>query len=828
MNKSVLFSVRTLLLGTAALVVALPAHAQVLSGTRGAPDATFTPNSKVLPAPPVPFAGTINTTVADSTPSWPPQLAAPKGAPNILLIITDDSGYSAPTTFGGVIPTPALDKVAKTGLKFTQFNTTALCSPTRAALITGRNHHEVGFGVITELSTGFPGYNAIIGRDTATIAEVLKQNGYATSWFGKNHNVPPWEASPTGPFNNWPTGQGFDHFYGFVGGDTSQWQPGNLFLNTTRIQPFIGKPGWNLTTATADEAITFVRQQAEAMPDRPWFVKYAPGGVHAPHHAPREWSDRFKGRFDAGYEKLREEIFANQKRMGVLPANAKLSAWPKEIPAWDSLTADQKRLFARQMEVFAGYLAYTDYEIGRVIDQVERQGQRDNTLIIYIAGDNGGSSEGQLNGTPNEVAYFNGIQTPVEEQLKLLDVWGTDKTYNHMAAGWALVTNTPYRWMKQVATHFGGIRNGMAISWPARIKDQGGIRHQFHHVTDIYPTILEAIGVPVPTRVNGVDQRPLAGVSMTYLFDKSAENAPTRKKTQYFEMFGNRAIYSDGWFANTSLVVPPWDSASPRPPVENYSWELYDIISDPSQTVDLAAKNPAKLKEMQALFDREARAHQVYPLDNSSLTRLLARRPGPAAGRNSFEFTGVGMGLTADSAPSILNRAYTMTAEIEIPQGGASGVLATQGGRFAGYGLYLLDSKPVFTWNLLNMQRIIWEGTALPPGRHRIEFAFVPDASGPPLGRGGVGRLSVNGQLVEEKKMAQTIPFYLQWDEMFEVGRDTGTPVNDAHYQLPFDFTGTLHRVKFDLGPSTLPQMQPKAAEAPAEGAPTDQLASSQ
>jgi arylsulfatase len=743
-----------------------------------------------------------------------------------LLIITDDTGYGAPSTFGGVIPTPALDKVANTGVKFTRFHTTALCSPTRAALITGRNHHQVGSGVITELSTGFPGYNAIIPQDSATIAAVLKNNGYVTSWFGKNHNVPPWEASPTGPFTNWPQGQGFDYFYGFVGGDTSQWQPGNLFRNTTRIQPFLGKPDWNLTTAMADDAIDFVRQQHEAMPNRPWFVKYAPGGVHAPHHAPKEWSDRFRGKFDMGYEKLREQIFANQKKLGVLPPNAKLSPWPKEIPAWDSLTADQKRLFARQMEVFAGYLAYTDYEISRVIAQVEKQGQRDNTLIIYISGDNGGSSEGQLNGTPNEVAYFNGVQTPIEAQLKQLDDWGTSKTYNHMSAGWAQATNTPYRWMKQVSTHFGGTRNGLAISWPARIKDVGGIRHQFHHVVDIYPTILEAIGVPVPTEVDGVVQRPLSGVSMAYLFDKANEKAAGRRRTQYFEMFAQRAIYNDGWFANTALAAPPWDSNSPRPPVEDYGWELYNIEQDPSQLNDLSASNPAKLKEMQALFDKEAQANQVYPLDNSTITRLLASRPGPAAGRTEFVYRGKGMGLTSDSAPSILNRAYTITSEFDVPQGGAKGVIATHGGRFAGWGLYLLDSKPVFTWNLLNMARVKWAAPdALPPGRHKIEFSFTPDATGAPMGRGGVGRFLVNGKMVAEQRMPQSIPIYLQWDEPFDVGQDTGTSVADADYQLPFDFTGKLDHVTFKLGASTLPHLQPKAAAA--QGGPASSAAAS-
>jgi arylsulfatase A-like enzyme len=809
-----LLAVRNLLLGgIAAAAFSHPAGGQVMTGTPGAPSATFTPNSAVLPPPPLPFKGTITTSAANSKEYWPAQLVAPMGAPNVLLIITDDVGYGAPSTFGGVIPTPGLERVAKAGLRFTQFHTTALCSPTRAALITGRNHHEVGAGVITEVSTGFPGYNAVIPRDSATIGEVLKQNGYVTAWFGKDHNVPPWEASPNGPFENWPSGQGFDYFYGFVGGDTSQWQPGNLFRNTTRIQPYLGHPGWNLTTAVADDAIGYIRQQHESAPNRPWFVKYAPSGTHAPHHAPPEWIARFKGRFDGGWEKLREDIFANQKRLGVLPPHAKLSAWPKELPRWDTLSADQKRLYARQMEVFAGYLAYTDSEINRVIQQVDDQGQRDNTLIIYISGDNGGSSEGQLNGTPNEVAYFNGVTTPVEQQLKLMDQWGSDKTYNHMAAAWSLATNTPYRWMKQVASHFGGTRNGVAMSWPARIKDQGGIRQQFHHVVDIYPTILEAIGIPVPTEVNGARQRRLDGVSMAYLFDKANANTPSRRETQYFEMFGGRGIYHKGWFANTAVVAPPWDSMAKKPPVEDYPWELYNIVDDPSQTNDLAATKPAKLKEMQALFDQEARANQVYPLSNQLLERLLLERPGPAAGRKEFVYCGVGIGLTADAAPSLLNRAYTVTSEFEVPQGGAKGVLATQGGRFAGWGLYLIDSKPVFTWNLLDINRIRWTSPdALPPGKHKVEFSFIPDASGPPVGRGGIGRLSVDGQLVSEQRMAQTIPFYLQWDEPFDIGQDTGTPVADADYQLPFDFTGKLDNVTFRLGDSTLLQAPPALA----------------
>jgi len=813
--KPLAFARMALLAGTAAAVLAQPATAQVVRGTLGAPDAVFTPNSKVLPQPDIPFSGTVEVSARNSTPAWPPQLAAPKGAPNVLLIITDDVGYGAPTTFGGVIPTPALDRVARMGLRFTEFHTTALCSPTRAALITGRNHHQVGTGVITEISTGFPGYNAIIPQDSATVGTVAKMNGYATGWFGKNHNVPPWEASPTGPFLNWPAGQGFETFYGFVGGDTDQWNPGNLYRDTTRIHPQLGKPGWNLTTAMADEAVEYLRKQHETVPDKPWLLYYAPGGAHAPHHAPPEWSARFKGRFDQGWEKLREEIFANQKRLGVLPPNAKLSPWPKELPRWDSLSADQKRVFARQMEVFAGYLAYTDAEINRVIQQVEDQGQLDNTLILYISGDNGGSSEGQINGTPNEVAYFNGVTTPIEKQLALLDKWGSEETYNHMSSAWAWAINTPYRWVKQVPSHFGGIRNGMAVSWPARIKDAGGIRHQFHHVVDIYPTILEAAGIPVPTSVNGVEQSPVAGISMAYLFDTANASAPGRRRTQYFEMFGGRGIYHDGWFANTAVVAPPWDSTAKKPPVESYPWELYDLGADPTQLTNIAAANPGKLKEMQALFDVEARKNKVLPLDNSVLERLLVERPGPSAGRTEFVYRGLGMGLTSDAAPSILNRAYSISAEFEIPAGGAKGVLATQGGRFGGWGFYLLDSKPVFTWNLLDITRVKFAAPeALPPGRHKVVFDFTPDATGAPVGRGGVGRLTVNGRVVSEQKMAQTVPFYLQWDDPFDIGQDTGSSVAPADYQVPFAFTGKFDTVTFRLGASTIPKAPPAVKAA--------------
>jgi arylsulfatase len=792
------------------LLLALPAAmaaAQQLRGEPGSPSAVEFPNARVLPQPSAPFAGTINLSARDSTPAWPPALGAPDGAPNILLIITDDVGFGAPSTFGGVIPTSTLDQVAQAGLRYTQFHTTALCSPTRASLLTGRNPHGVGFGAVAELSTGYPGYNAIIPPETATIAETLRQNGYATAWFGKNHNTPPWEASPAGPFTRWPTGLGFDVFYGFMGGETSQWEPGNLYRNTTRILPFEGRPGWNLTTAMAEEAIAHIRLLTEVTPNRPWFIHYAPGGAHAPHHPTSEWIARFRGQFDEGWEVIRERIFAQQQRLGVLPPNAVLPPWPETLPRWSSLSADERRLFARQAEIFAAYLAYTDHEIGRVIAAVRDAGQLDNTLVIYISGDNGGSAEGQLAGTPNEVAYFNGVQIPVERQLPLIDAWGSDRTYPNLAVGWSWAFGTPYRWTKQVASHFGGTRNGMAISWPRRIADRGGIRHQFHHVIDVAPTILEAIGVPEPRAVNGIAQRPMDGISMLYTFDAPNAAALSRRRTQHFEMLAHRGIYHEGWYANTTPPTLPWDSAghAPEDVVNGYAWELYNLAEDPTQARDLAAQQPERLRDLQQLFLVEAARHQVLPLDNAGLPRLIAQRPGPTAGRRDFVYRGPGGGLPASVAPSLLNRAYRIVAEIEVPDGGANGVLATQGGRFAGWGFYLRDGRPVFTWNLLDLERVKWEAAqALPPGRHTVAFDFEPDPDGPPVGRGGVGTLSVNGQAVARRAMPRTIPFAVQSDESFDIGLDTGSSVDEGDYRTPFAFSGRIERLVVTVGEPTL------------------------
>ena len=546
-----------------AFVATAPATAQQIYGTPGAPSATMSIPGDQIPPPPQKFGGKIEKNVEQSKPYWPARVVPPKGAPNVLLIMTDDVGFGAPGTFGGVIPTPALDRIANAGLRYTNFHSTALCSPTRAAIITGRNHHSAGFGVVAEQATGYPGYDSVITRDKATIGRILKDNGYRTSWFGKNHNTPSFQASEDGPFDQWPIGMGFEYFYGFMGGDTSQWQPANLARNTTYIYPFVGNPGYNLITAMADEAIAYMNRINTLAPEQPFFVYYVPGGTHAPHHPTPEWIKKATDLhlFEKGWNALRDQIFENQKKLGVIPKDAKLTPWPDDLlKKWDALSADDKKMFLRQVDVYAAYLMYTDHEIGRVIQAVEDMGKLDNTLIIYISGDNGSSAEGTLVGTPNEVAMFNGVEVPVADQLKYFyDMWGSDKTYNHMAVPWTWAFDTPFSWTKQIASHFGGIKQGMAISWPKVITDKGGIRWQFHHVIDIVPTILEAAHIKQPTVVDGIKQSPIEGVSMVYTFDKANANAPSRHHTQYFEMMGDHAIYHDGWIASTKVMRPPWD-----------------------------------------------------------------------------------------------------------------------------------------------------------------------------------------------------------------------------------------------------------------------------
>jgi arylsulfatase A-like enzyme len=780
----------------------------------GSPSATTTIDGKQLPPPDPKFGGVIKENASQSKAWWAPRIVPPKTAPNVLLIMTDDVGFGAPSTFGGVIPTPALDRIAKAGLRYTQFHSTALCSPTRAALITGRNHHSAGFGVISEQSTGFPGYDSIIAKDKTTIGRILKDNGFATSWFGKDHNTPTFDASQVGPFDQWPLGMGFEYFYGFVGGDTSQWEP-NLFRNTTAIYPYVGHPGWNLTTAQADDAIDWLDQLNQIDPGKPFFCYYVPGGTHAPHHPTPQWVEKIHDMhlFDKGWNELRETIFANQKRLGVIPKNAKMTPWPdKLLKHWDALTPDEKKLFIRQVEVYAAYLAYTDHEIGRVIQAVEDMGKLDNTLIIYISGDNGSSAEGQLIGTPNEVAMFNGVQVPVADQLKYFyDVWGTDRTYNHMAVGWTWAFDTPFSWTKQIASHFGGIRQGMCVSWPGHIKDPGGIRNQFHHVIDVVPTILEVCGIRQPEVVDGIKQSPIEGVSFAYTFDKANANKPSTHKTQYFEMMGDHAIYHEGWIASTKVIRPPWEVVGPvnLDPFNNVTWELYDLTKDWTQTSDGAATNPAKLKEMKALFLTEARKYQVLPLDASVATRLVAPRPNITAGRSEFVYTRPLTGIPQGDSPLLLNTSYTIEANVEIPSGGAEGILLTSGGRFGGYGFYLLKGKPVFLWNLVDLKRPRWEGAdAIAPGKHTIEFNFKYDGLGAGtlafnsmsgIGQGGTGVLKVDGKPVATQKLEHTLPLILQWDETFDIGSDTGTSVDDKDYQVPFRFTGKLNKLTIKL-----------------------------
>jgi arylsulfatase len=808
--------------------------AQQINGVPGAPDSTTTIDGRYLP-PPQKFGGEINLNAAQSKPYWPARVVPPKGAPNILLIMTDDVGFAAPSTFGGVIPTPTLDRIAHDGLRYTNFHSTSLCSPTRAALITGRNHHSVGFGVISEAASGFPGYNSVIGRDSATIGRILRDNGYRTSWFGKDHNTPEWDASQAGPFNQWPTGMGFEYFYGFVGGDTSQWQP-NLFRNTTAIYPYVGNPNWNLTTAMADDAIAWLTQLNDINPSMPFFLHYVPGGTHAPHQPTPEWIKKITDMhlFDKGWNALRDQIFENQKRLGVIPQDAKLTPWPDNLlKRWDTLNDQEKKLFIRQANVYAAYLAYTDHEIGRVVQAVEDMGKLDNTLIIYISGDNGASAEGSPNGTPSEVLQFNGIELPVAAQMKFYDVWGSDLAYNHMAVPWAWAFDTPYKWTKQVPSFFGGTRQGMAISWPARIKDKGGIRWQFHHVIDIVPTILEATGIPAPVMVDGIAQKPIEGVSLAYTFDKANADAPSPHHIQYFEMMGVQGLYSDGWMLSAVPVRPPWQlvGTAVMDPASAYKFELYDVRHDWTQNTDVAAANQKKVQEMKDLMFAEFARYQVLPLDASVATRMVTPRPSMSGGRTVFTYTGVPIaGIPRGTAPSVLNTSYSITAEIDVPQGGAEGMIVTDGGRFGGYGLYLLKGKPVFLWNLLDLKRVRWEGPeVLTPGKHTLEYDFKYEGLGfatlafnnvSGIGRPGTGTLKVDGKVVATEKLERTVPITLPWDETFDIGSDTGTPVDDQDYQVPFNFTGKIDKLTISVErPKLTPADQQRLMQGQASAA---------
>ncbi len=815
-------------ISTAALLAAGSASAQEITGVPGSPEATTTIDGHVLPPPDQPFKGEINLNASESKPYWPARVVPPEGAPNILLIMTDDVGFGAPSTFGGVIPTPTLDQLAAEGLRYTNFHTTSLCSPTRAALITGRNHHSVGFGVISEQSTGFPGYNSIIPKDSATIGRILLENGYRTAWFGKDHNTPTYQASQVGPFTQWPAGMGFEYFYGFVGGDTSQWQP-NLFRNTTAIYPYIGHPNWNLETAMADDAISWIDQLNDVDPSMPFFVYYVPGATHAPHHPTPEWIKKVSDLhlFDKGWNALRDQIFANQKRLGVIPQDAKLTPWPHDLfKNWHELTDVEKKMYIREADVYAAYLAYADHEIGRVIQAIADLGKLDNTLIIYISGDNGASGEGTLNGTFSEIASFNAVDLPAKDLLKWYDAWGTEQTYPHFAVPWAWAFDTPYKWMKQIPSFFGGTRNGMVISWPARIKDKGGIRWQFHHVIDIVPTILDVTHIPAPNMVDGIGQKPIEGVSLAYTFDKANADAPTRHKIQYFEMFGVQGLYDDGWMLSAVPKRPPWVLGFGKidlHPATSYKFELYDVQKDKdwTQFTDVSAQNPQRVQEMKDLMFGEFAKYKVLPLDASVITRLVAPRPGLAFGRKVFNYSGVPVsGIVDNAAPNVLNTSYTITAKIEVPQGGAEGNIVSEGGRFGGYGLYVLKGKPVFTWNLLDLKRVKWEGPdVLAPGKHTLLFDFKYDGLGfatlafnniSGLGRSGTGTFSVDGKVVSRQTLDKTIPILLPIDETFDIGSKTGTPIDDRDYQVPFKFNGKIDTLTYSIAPPVLTEEDKK------------------
>jgi arylsulfatase len=754
----------------------------------------------VLPRPDFRFKGTVGRTINESDPPQFPGLTRPPaGAPNVVIILIDDVGYGQFGTFGGQTPTPGLDQLASEGIRYTRFHTTALCSPTRAALLTGRNHHSVGTGVITEAATGFDGYTGLIPRSAGTVAEVLRQYGYATSWFGKNHNTPDWETSLNGPFDHWPSGYGFDYFYGFNGGDVDNWQP-TLYENHNLVARS-PDPKYILTTDLTEHAIQWLRRVRSIDPAKPYFLYMAPGATHAPHHVSPEWIAKFRGQFDQGWDVYRQQTLDRQKRLGVVPQNTELTPRPASLPAWQSLSADQKRLFSRMMEVFAAFTAQTDYEMGRLLDAVRAQPDADNTLIFYIAGDNGSSAEGGLAGLLNENSFFNAAPEALADNLKAIDEIGGPKHFNHFPAGWAWAMDTPFQWTKQIASHLGGVRNPLVVSWPRRVKDRGGVRSQFGHVIDIAPTIYEAVGIKAPTSLNGAAQQPIEGVSMTYTFDSA--QAVGRHRTQYFEMFINRGIYSDGWWAASRSGIP-WEGGTAAINPDTLRWELYNLDQDFSQAHDLAASEPAKLRQLQDLWWAQAAQYNVLPLDGRKIERINAElqgRPTPTAGRTTFTFYPGVAALPSGSAPNLLNKSWTVTADLQIPEGAVNGVVWAMGALDGGFTLYVRNGKPVFTGNYLGRTYSrAAAAKALTQGHVVLRGEFAYDGGG--MGKGATLSLFVNDQKVGEARMAATHPLSLGLGGALDIGFDTGAPADEA-YQAPFPFTGTINTVTIKLPPPT-------------------------
>ncbi|MGR9085924.1 MAG: arylsulfatase [Gammaproteobacteria bacterium] len=721
------------------------------------------------------------------------EVKAPKDAPNVLIVLIDDLGFAGTSAFGGPIGTPTFDRIANEGLRYNNFHTTAVCSPTRAALKSGRNHHVNNMGGIIETGTAFPGNTGQIPNSVAPLAEMLRLNGYSTGAFGKWHELAAWEASVSGPFDRWPTRQGFDKFYGFLGGETNQWAP--FIYDGTHPVDLPDDPNYHFLTDMTDQTVAWIKYQKALTPDKPFFVYYAPGATHAPHHVPRDWIARWKGKLDRGWDKMREQILERQIERGVVPKGTKLAPKPEAIPDWDKLSADEQRLFARQAEVFSAFVEMTDHEIGRVIKAIEETGQSDNTLVIFVYGDNGTSAEGGRNGMFSEMTYFNGVQETVPDMLKVLDKWGGPETYPHMAAGWAVAFDTPYQWTKQVASDHGGTKVGMAIRWPRGIKARGEQRSQFHHVIDVAPTILEAAGLPEPTMVNGVKQRPMDGVSMVYSFADG--KAKDRHVTQYFEMFGNRALYHDGWFART-IHKAPWEP-KPRRPLAEDIWELYDTRSDFSLVNDLAAKNPGKLKEMRARFMKEAERNNALPIDDRVFERINAEmvgRPDLMAGRTSLTLAEGMTGMTENVFLNIKNKSKSIVAEVEIPEGKeANGAILVQGGRFGGWALYVKNGVPAYDYNFLGLQRFtVAAAEKLGPGQSTIRFDFAYDGGG--LAKGGMGTLYVNDRKIAEGRIERTQPMIFSADETADVGIDLATPVVEAiGSEAKSRFTGTIRKV---------------------------------
>jgi arylsulfatase len=764
------------------LIIGAPALAQDRTGT-------------VLPIPPAPFKGKIGETYKDSKEDWP-QLPTPrKDAPNIVVVLLDDVGFGQTSTFGGLIPTPRLDKLADQGIRYNRFHTTAICSPSRAALLTGRNHHDSGFGFLMEWATGYPSYNVMMPRSTATIAEILKQHGYSTSWFGKNHNTPDWETSVAGPFDRWPTGLGFDYFYGFNAGETHQYYP-VIFENTTPVEPDKSpEEGYHFMTDMTDKAIRWMRYTKSVAPDKPFFMYFAPGAMHAPHHVTKEWREKFKGKFDMGWDEAREQIFARQKEMGIIPADTELTKRPDWVEPWNTLSAEQKKLYTRLMENFAGFFAFTDHEIGRLIDTVAELPDGDNTLIIYIVGDNGASAEGGPDGTVNEIKMLNGQKATIEETLARYDEIGDPSTEPHYPIGWAWAGNTPFQWVKQVASHLGGTRNPMVVTWPRRIKPDGQMRDQFLHLIDVMPTLLDVVDVPMPKVVNGVEQKPLDGASFATTFD-NADSAEVRT-AQYFEVFSNRSMYADGWKANAQHTFP-WRQDYAPGNWEKDRWELYHLAEDFSEANDLAEQNPKKLSELKALWQKAAEENNAFPLDDRGSARLaIPKPPVPGSDPKATKFTYYegATRLAENAAPNMKNRSWSVEASLKVGDNGSEGVIFAFGGVSAGMSFYVADSKPIFDYNWFDEHYIVKSNKPLPAGEDMLRLDFNYDGEG--AGKGGTASIFINNEKVAEGRIEKTVAGRFGIDT-FGIGADTGAPVT-FDYAPPFAFNGKIEKVDIEL-----------------------------